>query len=57
MSRMKELAMDIEENLRQGYKPMTIAAILNVPLEIVEDVEKNLMQLADPRFFGPDYDQ
>jgi hypothetical protein len=54
---MKELAMDIEENLRQGYKPMTIAAILNVPLEIVEDVEKNLMQLADPRFFGPDYDQ
>ena len=57
MSRMKELAMDIEENLRQGYKPMTIAAMLNVPLEIVEDVEKNLMQLADPRFFGPDYDQ
>jgi hypothetical protein len=54
---MKELAMDIEENLRQGYKPMTIAAMLNVPLEIVEDVEKNLMQLADPRFFGPDYDQ
>jgi hypothetical protein len=57
MSRMKELAMDIEENLRQGYKPMTIAAMLNVPLEIVEDVEKNLMQLADPRFFGPDYDE
>jgi len=57
MSRMKELAMDIEENLRQGYKPITIAAMLNVPLEIVEDVEKNLMQLADPRFFGPDYDQ
>jgi hypothetical protein len=54
---MKELAMDIEENLRQGYKPITIAAMLNVPLEIVEDVEKNLMQLADPRFFGPDYDQ
>jgi hypothetical protein len=54
---MKELAMDIEENLRQGYKPMTIAAMLNVPLEIVEDVEKNLMQLADPRFFGPDYDE
>lgn len=57
MSRMKELAMDIEDNLRQGYKPMTIAAMLNVPLEIVEDVEKNLMQLADPRFFGPDYDE
>lgn len=57
MSRMAELALDIEEQLREGYKPITIAAMLNVPLSMVEDVEKDLMQLADPRFFGPDYDE
>ena len=57
MSRMAELALDIEEQLRQGYKPITIAAMLNIPLYMVEDVEKDLMQLADPRFFGPDYDE
>jgi len=57
MSRMAELALDIEEHLREGYKPITIAAMLNVPLNMVEDVEKDLMQLADPRFFGPDYDE
>lgn len=57
MSRMAELALDIEERLREGYKPITIAAMLNVPLYMVEDVEKDLMQLADPRFFGPDYDE
>jgi hypothetical protein len=54
---MAELALDIEEHLREGYKPITIAAMLNVPLNMVEDVEKDLMQLADPRFFGPDYDE
>ncbi len=54
---MSELAMEIEDNLREGYKPITIAAMLNIPLNMVEDVEKDLMQLADPRFFGPDYDE
>ncbi len=54
---MAELAMEIEDSLRQGYKPITIAAMLNIPLNMVEDVEKDLMQLADPRFYGPDYDE
>ena len=57
MSRMKELAMDIEDHLRQGYKPLTIAAMMNIPVDMVEDVEKDLMQLADPHFFGPDYEE
>ena len=57
MSRMKELAMDIEDHLRQGYKPLTIAAMMNIPVDMVEDVEKDLMLLADPNFFGPDYDE
>lgn len=57
MSRMKDLVIDIEDHLRQGYKPLTIAAMMNIPVDMVEDVEKDLMQLADPRFFGPDYDE
>lgn len=56
MSKMGEIAMEIEDLLRQGYKPTTIAAILNVPLEWVDKAEEDLMQLANPRFYGPDYD-
>lgn len=56
MSKMGELAYDIEEMLRKGYKPVTVAAMLNVPLEWVHSVEEDLMQLANPRFYGPDYD-
>ena len=53
---MAELAYEIEDLLRQGYKSITVAAMLNIPLQWVEDVEEDLMQLANPRFYGPDYD-
>jgi len=56
MSKMAELAMEIEDLLREGFKPVTISAMLNIPLEWVYDVEEDFMQLADPRSFGPDYD-
>lgn len=56
MSKMAEMAMEIEDMVRQGYKPVTIAAMLNIPLEWVKDVEEDLMQLANPRFYGPDYE-
>ena len=55
MSKMAELAFEIEEMLRQGFKPVTVAAMLHVPLKWVHDVEEDLMHLADPRSFGPDY--
>jgi hypothetical protein len=55
MSKMAELAMEIEDLLREGFKPVTISAMLNIPLEWVYDEEEALMQLADPRFYGPDY--
>ena len=55
MSKMAELAMEIEDLLRQGFKPTTVAAMLHVPLKWVEDTEEDLMHLADPRSFGPDY--
>lgn len=55
MSKMAELAFEIEDLLKQGYKPLTIAAMLNIPVKWVDDVEEDLMQLANPRFYGPDY--
>lgn len=54
---MSELALDIEDMLREGYKAVTIAATLKIPLEMVLDVEEDLMQLANPRFYGPDADE
>lgn len=48
--------MEIEDLLRQGYKPVTIAGMLSIPIKWVYDVEEDLMQLANPRFYGPDYD-
>ncbi len=56
MSRMKDILIDIEDLLRQGYKPVSIEKMLNVPIEWVYDIEESLMQLANPRFYGPDYD-
>lgn len=53
---MAEIAYEIEDMLRQGFKPVTIAAMLNVPLEWVHNTEEDLMHLADPRSFGPDYE-
>jgi hypothetical protein len=56
MSKMAEIAYEIEELLRQGFKPITVAGMLHVPLEWVINVEEDLMHLADPRSFGPDYE-
>lgn len=57
MSKMGEMAMEIEDLLRQGFKPVTVAAMLHVPVQWVYDVEEDLMQLTNPRFYGPDYDE
>ena len=54
MSRMSELAFEIEDLLRQGFKATTVAAMLACPLNLVHGVEDNLMALADPRSYGPD---
>lgn len=37
MSRMAELAYDIEELYIEGYSPKTISALLSCPIEIVYD--------------------
>ena len=37
MSRMNELAYDIEQLFIEGYSPKTIAAQLNCPIDLVYD--------------------
>jgi hypothetical protein len=37
MSKMSELAYDIEQLYIEGYKPVTIAAQLDIPLGLVYD--------------------
>lgn len=54
MSRMKDAVFDIEEFLREGHDPQWIADIVNVPIELVYQVEEDLMQLGNPYFYGPD---
>ena len=42
MSRMAELAYDIEQMYIEGYKPTTIAGLLECPVDIVYDwIEAN----------------
>jgi hypothetical protein len=56
MSKMAEIYGEIENLLRQGYKPITIAGMLQVPVDWVYSMEDDLMQLADPRSYGSDYE-
>jgi hypothetical protein len=46
--------MDIEEYVMQGFDAAWIAQRLNVPIGMVLEIEEDVMQLADPRFYGPD---
>ncbi len=54
MSKMAEIAFDIENMLMQGYKPCVIADMLKIPIQWVEDAEEQVMQLGNPYFYGPD---
>lgn len=56
MSKMSQLYMEIEELLRDGFASVTISSKLNVPLDLVLNVEEDLMQLANPYSYGPDYE-
>jgi hypothetical protein len=38
MSKMKEVIAEIESLLEQGYRPMTIAGMLKIPVELVSEV-------------------
>lgn len=44
----------IDGLLRKGYKPAAISEMLNVPIDLVLNIEEDLMQLANPYSYGPD---
>lgn len=48
MSVMSELAYDIEQMYIEGYKPTTIAGLLECPIDIVYDwIESNNLSAGD----------
>lgn len=46
MSRMSELAMEIEELYNQGYNEFTIATMLKLPVELVDDFVASFMEVS-----------
>ena len=56
MSKMGQLYMEVEEMLIRGLEPFSISSKLNVPLDLVLNVEEDLMQLANPYSYGPYYE-
>jgi len=47
MSKMAELAMEIEELYAKGYEESTIAMMLNLPVEMVDEFVANFI---DPEY-------
>ena len=45
MSKMAELSMEIEELYVQGYNEATISTMLNVPVELVDEVVANFVDV------------
>lgn len=45
MSKMSELAMEIEELYLQGYNEFTIATMLNIPVELVDGFFANFSDI------------
>ena len=45
MSKMSELAMEIEQLYLQGYNEFTIATMLNVPVELVDGFIANFSDI------------
>ena len=57
MSRMSELYMEAEELLYKGFTVTEVAKMLCVPAKLIEPIEEDLMEMNNPRNYGPDYDQ
>lgn len=45
MSKMNELHLTITEYLEQGDNPYRVASVLNVPVEWVREIEKEVRQV------------
>ena len=56
MSKMSELAMEIEELYNQGYNEFTIATMLNVPVELVDNFVASFMEVSYNDDMDGDFD-
>jgi len=57
MSKMAELHLEAEELLYKGFTANEVAKMLCVPLSLIEPIFEDLMELNNPRNYGPDYDE
>jgi len=56
MSKMAELAMEIEELYAKGYEESTIAMMLNIPVELVNGFVESFMDAEYNESMDGDFD-
>jgi len=56
MSKMAELAMEIEQLYLEGYNEFTIATMLNVPVELVDNFVASFMDVEYNESMDGDFD-
>ena len=56
MSKMAELAMEIEDLYVQGYNVYTIATMLNIPVEMVDEFVASFMEVSYNESMDGDFD-
>jgi hypothetical protein len=56
MSKMAELAMEIEQLYLQGYNEFTISTMLNIPVEWVDDFVASFMDAEYNESMDGDFD-
>ena len=56
MSKMSELAMEIEQLYLQGYNEFTIATMLNIPVELVDNFIASFMDVEYNENMDGDFD-
>ena len=56
MSKMSELAMEIEQLYLQGYNEFTISTMLNIPVELVDNFIASFMDVEYNENMDGDFD-
>ena len=56
MSKMSELAMEIEELYLQGYNEFTISTMLSIPVELVDNFVASFMDVEYNESMDGDFD-
>ena len=56
MSKMAELAMEVEELYNRGYNVYTIATMLDIPVELVDNFVASFMEVEYNESMDGDFD-